>query len=107
LESPLLVSAEEASAGADRATALDHLARCALSEPGVQRLRARPHEERKRKEAAKRRLMWIGGIVSVSLVVAVGVGLIWGTARKERKGARWLRFLFGSTAAATEGPASS
>jgi GTPase SAR1 family protein/Ca2+-binding EF-hand superfamily protein len=107
LESPLLVSAEDASAGADRAKALDHLARCALSEPGVQRLRARPHEERKRKEAAKRRLMWIGGFVSVGIVVAVGVGLIWGNTKKDRKAARWFQFLFGSTAAATEGPVSS
>jgi hypothetical protein len=104
LESPLLVSAEDESSGADRANALNHLARCALSESGVQRLRARPHEERKRRESAKRRLLWIGGIVSVSIVVAVGVGLIWGSTRKDRKGSRWFRFWFGS---ATEAPASS
>jgi hypothetical protein len=60
-----------------RAKALDHLARCALREPGVERLRSRPHEERKRREAARRRkMMWIGSIVTVSAVVVVGVGCL-------------------------------
>lgn len=106
LESPLIMSAEDVSAGTDRAKALDHLAGCALSEPGLHRLRARPHEEQKRREAATRRRMWFGGIVSVGIIVAVGVGLLWGGSSKERKGSRWFQYLFGASAAA-EAAASS
>lgn len=105
LEIPLVTSAENTDLGAERQKTLDHLARCAVSEPGVQRLRARPHEEQKRREAAKRRMMWLGGIVSVGIVVAVGVGWIWGNSKKDRNGSRWFRFLFGSTVA-TEAAAS-
>jgi hypothetical protein len=97
-----------------RNKALDHLARCALREPGVERLRSRPHEERKRREAARRRkMMWIGSIVTVSVVVVVGVGCLLlrgrssapsssasSSASSGKKGAPssgfgWLRSLFG------------
>lgn len=98
LEPPLLTSATESSLGAggsERNRALDHFARCAISdEPGVEHLKSRPHEERKRQEAARRRkIMWIGGIVSVGVVVAVGVGLLLGgSAKKDQKtGLSWIR----------------
>jgi GTPase SAR1 family protein/Ca2+-binding EF-hand superfamily protein len=100
LESPLIMSADDFSSGTDRTKALDHLARCALSEPGLHRLRARPHEEQKRREAATRRRLWFGGIVSVGIIVAVGVGLLWGGSSKERKGSRWFQYLFRGSAAA-------
>jgi energy-coupling factor transporter ATP-binding protein EcfA2 len=101
LEPPLLTSASESSlgsGGSERARALEHFARCAISdEPGVEHLKSRPHEERKRREAARRRkIMWIGGIVSVGVVVAVGVGLLLGgSAKKDQKtGLNWIRNWF-------------
>lgn len=89
LEPPLVTSVKEgrvaggaATTGADmaensRLQALDCLARCCLYEPGVERLRAKPHEERKRREAARRRnrkMIWFG--VGVGVAVAV-VGYLW------------------------------
>jgi Ras family protein T1 len=105
LEPPLLTSASgsmlstEGELGAKaHKNSLDHLARCCLFETGVGRLRAKPHEERKRREAARRRnrkIMWFG--VGVGVAVAV-VGYLWtgGTTkageRKDRLG--WIRSWF-------------
>ena len=102
LEPPLLTSASEEMLGAggdkgkeEREKLLDHLSRCILNEAGVERLRAKPHEERKRKDAARRRnrkMMWFG--VGVGVAVAV-VGYLWIGAtgksgeRKDRLG--WLK----------------
>ncbi|KAL3923657.1 MAG: hypothetical protein SGILL_001530 [Bacillariaceae sp.] len=90
LEPPLVTSAAKTSAsdGATnddaktrddqaRTQALSHIARCCVDEPGLERLRSRPHEERKRREASKRRnrkMMWFG--VGVGVAVAV-VGYLW------------------------------
>ena len=104
LESPLLMSATESMLGDvhELATkARDHvlecLAKCVLEESGVDQLRSKPHAEKKRKEAAKRRRMiWLGGLVSVSVAVTVGVGVLWGGVGKgERRGGGWLRHIFG------------
>jgi len=82
IESPIITSAtEHHTAGhlgeQNRSQALGHLARCALNEPGIEPLRARPHEEQKRREASKRRnrkMIWFG--VGVGVAVAV-VGYLW------------------------------
>jgi hypothetical protein len=76
---------------------LECLAKCVLEESGVDQLRSKPHAEKKRKEAAKRRRMiWLGGLVSVSIAVAVGVGVLWGEVGKgERRGSGWLCHIFG------------
>jgi len=111
LEPPLTTSASEnmTSSSGDldeykRSQALGHLARCCLKEPGFERLRAKPHEERKRREASKRRnrkMIWFG--VGVGVAVAV-VGYLWtggasgskgsagGTRRAGRLG--WFRSFF-------------
>lgn len=115
LEPPLLTSATEKGLGAggsERTKALDHLARCAMfDEPGIEHLRSRPHEEQKRREAARRRkMMWLGGIVSVGVVVAVGVGLLLGGSGKkdQKSGFGWLRSWFGGgSRAAKEAPQSA
>lgn len=115
LEPPLVTSALETGLGAgggERTKALDHLARCSLSdEPGIEHLKSRPHEAEKRREAARRRkLMWFGGIVSVGVVVVVGVGLLWGgSTKKDQKGGfGWLRSLFsGNSRSPKESPRSS
>ena len=118
LEPPLLASAAElcssstsSSAGPEkqRTAALVHLARCALlDEPGVERLKSRPHEEQKRREAANRRrkMVWLGGCIVSVVVVAVGVGLLWGTSGKSSSSGKssgnspksigWLRRWFAS-----------
>lgn len=124
LEPPLVTSANDTMLSADgelgelqRQKALEHLARCVLSDEssGSKRLRAKPHEERKRQEAAKRRnrkMIWFG--VGVGVAVAVVGYLITGTTggssspKQDGKGrARlsWFRSLFslgssGTTAAA-------
>lgn len=106
LEAPLLTSATRTAVeDEERKRIMSHLARCALNEPGIDRLNTRPHEEQKRREAARRRkMMWLGGIVSVGVVVAVGMGLLWGSgsSKKPQKSQLtsfgWLRSWFtGST----------
>lgn len=100
LEPPLLTSAKELGLlGETRQNALDHLSRCALSDNEVDRLRSRPYEEQQRREAArKRKMMWLGGIVSVGVVVAVGVGMLWGSpSKKEKSGLNWIRSWFNSS----------
>ena len=97
---PLLTSAEDRS-DKDREAALEHLARCALNEPGVDRFKSRPYEEQERREAEKRRrMLWIGGIVGVVLVV--GVGWLWGSSSPKKETSNsgggsfaWLRHIFG------------
>jgi Ras family protein T1 len=88
LEPPLVTSVKVSrmeSGGPDgvdlaehnRRQALECLARCCLYEPDVQRLRGKPHEERKRREASRRRnrkMIWFG--VGVGVAVAV-VGYLW------------------------------
>lgn len=108
LESPLVTSATESMLGSTtdpaaakaRSDLLQQLAKCVLEEKdGVDQLRSKPHAEKKRKEAAKRRKMiWLGGLVGVSVAVAVGVGVLWGGVGKggERKGRfGWLRHILG------------
>jgi Ras family protein T1 len=103
LELPLLTSAADGSLlnFEKRNATLDHLARCALVEAGVTRLKSRPHEEKQRRETNRRRkMMWLGGIVSVGVVVAAGVGLLWGshaTKKEQTSGFGWLRNWFGGT----------
>lgn len=102
LEAPLRTSATRTAVeDGERSRILDLLARCALNEPGIDRLNTRPHEEQKRREAARRRkMMWLGGIVSVGVVVAVGMGLLWGggSGKKHKKSQLsslgWLRSWF-------------
>lgn len=112
LEPPLVTSAAETSAADDggekaRTEALSHLARCCLDESGFERLRSKPHEERKRREASKRRnrkMIWFG--VGVGVAVAV-VGYLWtsgssggkgapqgGDSGGSRLGVGWIRNLF-------------
>lgn len=114
LEPPLLTSASDVRLGAggkERSAVLHHFARCALNdEPGIEHLKSRPHEAEKLREAARRRkMMWLGGIVSVGVVVAVGVGLLWsGSAKKDRKGGfGWLRNFFSSGSRPPNSPQSS
>lgn len=110
LEEPIMTSKEVLLGTASDAVArertrmLDHLARCArLNEVGLRTLRSLPHEEQKRRDAARRRkLMWFGGLVSVSVVVAASVGLLLTSAgnskgeKKDRLG--WItKILFGAT----------
>lgn len=102
LEPPLLLSS---TASLRRPEVLKHLARCVIREPGVPYLRSRPHEERQRREASRRRkMLWLGSIVTVGVVVAVGVGLLLGRSSsksttsskdKGKGGFGWLRSLFG------------
>lgn len=106
IEPPLVASASEDMLSAEgelgesnRIKALGHLARCCLFEVGIDRLRAKPHEERKRREAAKRRnrkMIWFG--VGVGVAVAV-VGYLWtgatGSKGEDRRGRLgWFRSFF-------------
>jgi len=114
LEPPMVTSASEdaSDVGAQseqetRMQELNHLACCGLKEPGFQRLRSKPHEERKRREASRRRnrkMIWFG--VGVGMAVAV-VGYLWtsgssgskgssatGDRRGSRLGVGWFRTLF-------------
>lgn len=107
LEPPLVTSATESMTGSEgalgeqnRTQALGHLVRCALKEAGIEPLRAKPHEEQKRREASKRRnrkMIWFG--VGVGVAVAV-VGYLWkgGSSASGTKGA--------STTSATAGDRS-
>jgi GTPase SAR1 family protein len=103
LEPPILTSATGAllkNNGQVRIQTLAQLARCTLNEPGLPRLRSRPHEEQKRREAAQRiRMMWFGGILSVGVVVALSAAfLLVGKGKKDQKGSQsWLRSWMGSS----------
>lgn len=108
LEPPLVTSSEAMLSDAgeaglrERRKTIDYFARCArLNEVGVDTLRSKPHEEVKRQEAARRKkLIWFGGLVSVSVVVAAGVGLFLRTSGKGERRARigWItNFLFGTS----------
>ena len=111
LEPPLVTSATDSMLSADgdlgefhRQKAKEYLVRCVLIEPGIERLRSKPHEERKRLEAAKRRnrkIMWFG--VGVGVAVAVVGYLITGATcarsskaegRGRTKSLNWFRSLF-------------
>ena len=82
IEPPLVTSSNEAHTTGElgeqnRTQTLCHFARCVLNEPGIEPLRAKPHEEQKRREASKRRnrkIIWFG--VSVGVAAAV-VGYLW------------------------------
>lgn len=84
LEPPLVTSATDAMLSADgdlgksnRNVTLESLARSCLYESGVERLRAKPHEESKRQDAARRRsrkMIWFGVGVGVA---AAFVGYLW------------------------------
>lgn len=115
LEPPLITSAGESkttvaegddeTAEQKRSDALRHLACCCINEPGIERLRARPHEESKRREAIRRRnrkMLWLG--VGVGVAVAV-VGYLWTGSGSTKAGDRrssgnrmsgWFRTLFGA-----------
>lgn len=115
LEPPLVTSASDTMLSGEgelgelhRQKTLEHLVRCVLSESGCDRLRAKPHEERKRQEAAKRRnrkMIWFG--VGVGVAVAVVGYLITGTTGgngsrqgsegKGRARLTWFRNLFSLT----------
>jgi len=80
---------------------LEHLAKCAWGD-----LKARPHEEKRRKDAAlRKKILWLGGLVSVSVAVVVGVKYLLGWkrdgpadsgSRHRSAGAGWFRgLLFG------------
>eukprot|EP00980_Cylindrotheca_fusiformis_P030464 scaffold24860_cov122-Cylindrotheca_fusiformis.AAC.5 len=108
LEPPLVTSATETMLSAEgnagelnRRVTLEHLARsCLSSESGMKRLRTKPHEESKRRDAARRRnqkMVWFGiGVVGVAAAFA---GYLWtGTSSSkdgERKGTlEWFKNLF-------------
>lgn len=82
IEPPLVTSSNAAHTTGElgeqnRTQTLCHFARCVLNEPGIEPLRAKPHEEQKRREASKRRnrkIIWFG--VSVGVAAAV-VGYLW------------------------------
>jgi Ras family protein T1 len=106
LEPPLVTSATDSMLNADgdlgqlnRRVTLERLARLCLYESGIERLHAKPHEESKRRDAARRRnrkMIWFGVGVGVA---AAFVGYLWtgATVNKdnERKGRlEWFKNLF-------------
>ena len=100
LEAPITINTFDATP-LDRDGILTHLARCGLDvKTGVDCLKSRPHAEQKKREAMRRRKMiWLGGLVSVGVAVAVSVGLLWGSskARKSTDRFDWFTSLiFGS-----------
>lgn len=121
IESPLVTSATNEMLSADgnlgqlnRSATLERLARSCLFEVGIDRLRAKPHEESKRRDAARRRnqkMIWLG--VGVGMAAAVA-GYIWigatgskedGNVRKDRL--LWFRSLFTLRRAAPDTKAES
>mmetsp|Transcript_21523 Transcript_21523/g.53194 ORF Transcript_21523/g.53194 Transcript_21523/m.53194 type:complete len:824 (+) Transcript_21523:92-2563(+) len=100
LEPPLVTSATSSMLSAEgdqgdrsRCSVLEHLARSCVFETGIEQLRAKPHEEEKRREAAKQRyqkMLWLGVGTGVA---AAFVGLLWPT---KSKGGRfgWFKSLF-------------
>lgn len=96
LEPPIVTCVSES---VQRADLLEQFSNCVLEGNAADQVRSKPHAEKKRKEAAKRRKMiWLGGLVSVSVAVAVGVGVLWGGGGQggERKGRfGWLRHILG------------
>jgi len=88
LEPPLLLdsaSLRSAIKGTpSSASVLEHIAKCALGD-----LRGRPHAEKKRKEAKRRQVLWLGlGIVSIGVVV-IGTGM--SLRRRGKLQLEWLR----------------
>jgi GTPase SAR1 family protein/Ca2+-binding EF-hand superfamily protein len=97
LEPPIVTCARES---VQRADILEQFSNCVIEDSAVDQVRSKPHAEKKRKEAAKRRKMiWLGGLVSVSVAVAVGVGVLWGGGSSSQGGERkrfgWLRHILG------------
>lgn len=93
LEPPLAVNTfdtdvmtMEKTITADRNVILSHLARCGLDETsGLDGLKSRPHAEEKRRLAMRRRKMiWLGGLVTVSVAVAVSVGVLWSGSKTQK-----------------------
>jgi len=90
LDAPLVVDGDD---GAERMVVLRHLAGCVVDNSGFQSVKSMPHFEQKRRKAEQRRKMiWLGSLVSVSVAVAVGVGVLWGSRAGERKGGRFSWF---------------
>ena len=85
IEAPLLTSALDNMLGAEneagakkRREILEKLARCAVSELGVSVLKSKPHEEKRRlemEEAKRQKRMWVGGLLGLTTVLAVGYGV--------------------------------
>lgn len=79
LEPPLITSSSAGDLNKyDRIEALGHLACCCMNEPGFAHLRAKPHEERKRREESKRKnrkMIWFG--VGVGVACFAVVGYLW------------------------------
>jgi len=102
LEPPILISASVNSVGGTgsvssdlRTKTLEHLVRSALDTSDPNRVRARPHSERKRREAEERKkLLWLGGLMSASVAIVIGVGMFW--KQKDHRSGRfgWLKSLF-------------
>lgn len=102
LDLPLLTSASlsmlgghDSAATKCRAEVLRHFARCALND----KARSTPYADKKRRDAAKRRrVLWLGGILSVSAAVVIGVSALLGSrneGKKERSVVGLFKSLFG------------
>jgi len=110
IEAPLLTSVSARMLGAEneigaklRFEVLDKLARCALEEIGVHSLKSKPHEEKRRlemEEAKRQKRMWVGGLLGLTTVLAVGYGVFMmgkvATAKKSNTpwGLRWVHSAF-------------
>ena len=91
LEAPVKINTFEATLR-DRDSILIHLARCGLDvKTGFGRLNSRPYSEQKKRDAMRRRkLIWLGGLISVGVAVVVGVGLLWGAVRCRSRLIGWV-----------------